>query len=48
MKARTLIVGFVIGALIPLFWGILGFVLFNAPEGLGIVSVLPGYTPHHG
>jgi hypothetical protein len=35
MKARTLIVGFVIGALIPLFWGILGFVLFNAPEGLG-------------
>lgn len=35
MKARTLIVGFVIGALVPLFWGILGFVFFNIPEGFG-------------
>ncbi len=35
MKTRTLIVGFAIGALVPLFWGILGFLLFNVPEGLG-------------
>lgn len=35
MKPRTLIVGFLIGACVPLFWGVLGFVLFNAPEGLG-------------
>jgi hypothetical protein len=34
MKARTLIAGFLIGALIPLFWGILAFLLFNL-EGLG-------------
>jgi hypothetical protein len=35
MKARTVIIGFVIGACIPLFWGILAFILFNVPEGLG-------------
>jgi hypothetical protein len=35
MKARTPIIGFLVGALIPLFWGILGFLLFNIPEGLG-------------
>ena len=34
MKVRTPAIGFTIGALIPLFWGILGFVLFNVPEGL--------------
>jgi hypothetical protein len=26
-------IGFVAGALVPLFWGVLGFLLFNAPEG---------------
>ena len=35
MKARTVTIGFLIGACIPLFWGILGLVLFNVPEGLG-------------
>jgi len=35
MKARTVIIGFLIGACIPLFWGILGLILFNVPEGLG-------------
>ena len=31
--AQIALVGFVVGALIPLFWGILGFLLFNVPEG---------------
>jgi uncharacterized membrane protein len=35
MKTRTVIIGFLIGACIPLFWGILGLILFNVPEGLG-------------
>jgi hypothetical protein len=35
MKARPLLIGFLIGALVPLFWGILGFLLFNVHEGLG-------------
>jgi hypothetical protein len=35
MKARTLIIGFLVGAFVPLFWGILGFLLFNFREGLG-------------
>jgi hypothetical protein len=35
MKARTVIIGFLTGACIPLFWGILGLILFNVPEGLG-------------
>ncbi len=35
MKARTVIIGFLIGACIPLFWGIMGLILFNVPEGLG-------------
>ena len=35
MKARTLIIGFLVGALVPLFWGIVGFLLFSAREGLG-------------
>lgn len=26
-------IGFVAGALVPLFWGVLGFLLFNVPEG---------------
>lgn len=30
---RNLLIGFVIGALVPLFWGVLGFLLFNIPEG---------------
>jgi hypothetical protein len=25
--------GFILGALVPLFWGVLAFILFNAPEG---------------
>lgn len=29
----SLIVGFIIGALVPLFWGILSLILFNVPEG---------------
>ena len=33
MKARTLLVGFLVGAMVPLFWGILGLMLFNVPEG---------------
>jgi hypothetical protein len=32
-KLRTFAIGFVVGALIPLFWGIVAFVLFNLPEG---------------
>lgn len=28
-----LIVGFLVGALIPVFWGILSFLLFNLQEG---------------
>ncbi len=35
MKARTLAIGFLIGALVPLLWGILGLLMFNLPEGLG-------------
>jgi hypothetical protein len=35
MKARTLFAGFLVGALVPLFWGTLGLLLFNVPEGLG-------------
>lgn len=27
------LVGFIIGALIPLFWGVLSFLLFNVREG---------------
>lgn len=27
------IFGFAVGALVPLFWGMLGFLLFNMPEG---------------
>jgi hypothetical protein len=27
-----LLVGFLIGALVPLFWGVLSFLLFNVPE----------------
>jgi hypothetical protein len=30
---RNLIIGFAIGALVPLFWGVLGILLFNIPEG---------------
>jgi hypothetical protein len=30
---RNLVIGFVIGALVLLFWGVLGFLLFNVPEG---------------
>jgi hypothetical protein len=30
---RNLVIGFVVGALVPLFWGVLGFLLFNVPEG---------------
>lgn len=26
-------IGFVIGASVPLFWGVLGFLLFDIPEG---------------
>jgi hypothetical protein len=29
---RNLLIGFVAGALVPLFWGILGFLLFNVAE----------------
>jgi hypothetical protein len=35
MKARTSIIGFLVGAMVPLFWGILGFLLFNVREGVG-------------
>jgi hypothetical protein len=28
----TLIVGFLIGAFVPLIWGVLSFMLFNLPE----------------
>jgi hypothetical protein len=32
---RTItIAGFLVGAFVPLFWGVLGFVLFNVPEGM--------------
>jgi len=27
------IVGFFVGAFVPLFWGVLAFIFFNAPEG---------------
>jgi hypothetical protein len=37
MKMKTnkfpLLIGFLIGALVPLFWGVLSFLLFNVPEG---------------
>ena len=29
----ALLAGFAIGAVVPLFWGILGMLLFNVPEG---------------
>jgi hypothetical protein len=29
----SLLIGFLVGAIIPLFWGVLGFLLFNVPEG---------------
>jgi hypothetical protein len=35
MKARVLAIGFLAGALVPLFWGVLGFLMFNVREGLG-------------
>jgi hypothetical protein len=28
-----MLAGFAVGALVPLFWGILGMLFFNAPEG---------------
>jgi hypothetical protein len=31
---QAMIVAWVIGALVPLFWGIAGFLLFNLREGL--------------
>lgn len=30
----SLLIGFLVGAIVPLFWGVLGFLLFNVPEGL--------------
>ena len=33
MIIRVASVGFVVGALVPLFWSILSFLLFNVPEG---------------
>jgi hypothetical protein len=30
---RFALFGFIVGALVPLFWGILSFLLFNVPEG---------------
>jgi hypothetical protein len=30
---NSLWVGFLVGALVPIFWGVLGFLLFNVPEG---------------
>lgn len=30
---RIALVGFIVGALVPLFWGVLSFLLFNVPEG---------------
>ncbi|NYF81307.1 hypothetical protein HDF17_003627 [Granulicella arctica] len=30
---RVASVGFIVGALVPLFWGVLSFLLFNLPEG---------------
>jgi hypothetical protein len=30
---RFMVLAFLFGALIPLFWGIAGMVLFNVPEG---------------
>ncbi len=31
--SRVAIAGFAIGASVPLFWGVLGMLLFNVPEG---------------
>jgi hypothetical protein len=31
---RILLVWAIIGAAVPLFWGILGFILFNAPQNI--------------
>jgi hypothetical protein len=30
---RWILAAFALGALVPLFWGILGFLLFSVPEG---------------
>jgi hypothetical protein len=30
---KFLVAGFIIGALVPLFWGILSLILFNLPQG---------------
>jgi hypothetical protein len=30
---RTALIGFIVGASVPVFWGILGFLTFNGPEG---------------
>jgi hypothetical protein len=32
-STRAALIGFAIGAVVPLFWGILGMLLFNIPEG---------------
>ena len=32
IPVRAMLVGFLIGAFVPVFWGILSFVLFNGPE----------------
>jgi hypothetical protein len=33
MSKRGVVVAFSIGMLVPLFWGFLGLLLFNVPEG---------------
>ena len=33
MNVRTLVFGFLVGAVIPLFWGTLAMMLFGVPEG---------------
>jgi hypothetical protein len=30
---RWVLTAFALGAFVPIFWGIMGFVLFNVPEG---------------
>jgi hypothetical protein len=30
---QSIVIGFGIGALVPLFWGVLSMLLFNVPEG---------------
>lgn len=33
LQWRWILAAFVLGALVPVFWGVLGFLLFNVPEG---------------